>query len=174
MDISERVFHDFLKRQIVVYETAKPPGTPAADYVIDATDRVRVPRGEASPVRLVRSYLARHKVTGALSWVKTFGKASSGPYLHEQELFASLVHPTLLGVIGLSFPTKTEDGTIVTECMPHRSLKELIKDTERYSALSPTTKAKIVVGIVLCLKYMHACNVAHHDLKPSNILLDEF
>jgi serine/threonine protein kinase len=40
--------------------------------------------------------------------------------------------------------------------------------------LSLRTKAKIIVHIVLGLRYIHGWNVTHHSLKPSNILLDEF
>jgi serine/threonine protein kinase len=38
--------------------------------------------------------------------------------------------------------------------------------------LSPTVCAKMVVGIALACRYMHACGVCHRDLKPANILLD--
>jgi hypothetical protein len=63
------------QREGVVYGKAKPPGTAATKCLIDATDRVLVPRGEACPVRHMMSFLAHHKVTGDISWVKTLGMA---------------------------------------------------------------------------------------------------
>jgi serine/threonine protein kinase len=160
------------KPTTVVYEKPKPPGTPDCGYVVDPDDRVRVPDSPVIRIYTGPSFLARHKVTGALSWVATFTQGFSDRFF-EQILFATLVHPTLLGTIGFSLPGGTREATIVTEYMPHGSLDTLIKDTARYAALSPTAKAKIAVGIVLGMRYLHACDVIHRDLKPSHILLDE-
>jgi serine/threonine protein kinase len=88
------------------------------------------------------------------------------------EILVHLVHPALLGLIGVVIPAHGT-GYLVTEYMPNGSLDALIKDTARYAEMSPTGKAKIAVGIAIGMRYMHAAGVFHRDLKPSNILLDK-
>jgi serine/threonine protein kinase len=61
---------------------------------------------------------------------------------------------------------------IITEWLDRGSLDGPLYDLNKSRNLTPTARAKIVVGIVLAMRFMHACGIAHRDLKPANILLD--
>jgi serine/threonine protein kinase len=37
---------------------------------------------------------------------------------------------------------------------------------------TPTAKVRVIVGIVLGLRYVHSSNIMHHNLMPANILID--
>jgi hypothetical protein len=156
-----------------VYEKAKPPGTPTYEYILDSAERVQVPGGPAVRSGSGRGFLARHKTSGELSWVKTFNEEHADVFFKQSDLFAQLVHPALLGMIGMALAEGETDAFLVTEYMKNGSLEDLIKDTDRYAALSGTVKAKIAVGIVLGMKYIHGFNLIHRDLKSANVLLDE-
>jgi serine/threonine protein kinase len=95
----------------------------------------------------------------------------------EIDALISLKHPCILGFLGFSLPTDKSDAMIVTEYVPNGSLEEnvFIGENEELPRLQSHTKlAKIVVGIVHGMLYMHSKNMLHRDLKPANILLDHF
>jgi hypothetical protein len=154
----------------VRYEKAKPPGTNKNDYTLSQEQLAQ--RVEVAGTRRRTSYKARHKTTGEISWIKEFNSAEDAIFWREQEILSQLVHPVLLGLIGVVLPVDGV-GYLVTEYMPNGSLDALIKDRARYEAMSSTAKAKIAVGIAIGMRSMHAAGVLHRDLKPSNILLDE-
>jgi serine/threonine protein kinase len=141
--------------------------------MVDLRDRDLFPDSPVIRSGSRKCFLARDKRKGAVSWVETFGEADLDSFFREQEIFVKLVHPALLGLIGLSLSTVSESATLVTEYMAHGSLKELIANPGQYASLSATAKAKIAVGLVLGLKYMHDSGLFHRNLNPSNILLDE-
>jgi serine/threonine protein kinase len=44
---------------------------------------------------------------------------------------------------------------------------------QRSSSLDDTSKAIVIVGLVLGMQFAHLIGVVHRDLDPKNILLDE-
>jgi hypothetical protein len=159
-------------RRTIAYERAKPPGTSVKDFVLDDNARERL---EDSLTRspLGETYRARRRDNGEISLVKQFTEAERDAFFRQQEIFARVVHPTVLGLIGYVFPQGDILGKIVVEFMPHGSLEALLKDTARYQTTPSTAKMKMVVGIAIAMRYLHACGIMHRDLKPANILLDE-
>jgi hypothetical protein len=153
-------------------ECAKPPGTSTQDYIIDDADFVRI-EGSGTHSPIGDGYPAERAKTGEVVWVKSFTEADVDSVLKQSEIFARVVHPAILGMIGFVIPAQDVSGKLVTEFMPNGSLERVIRDQARYGTLSPTEKVKIAVGIVMGMRYLHACGVFHSDLKPANILLDE-
>jgi hypothetical protein len=154
------------------YERKLPPGTPPEQLLIDDGDRVQI--GDMlSHTSIGQTYKARNVLTGEISLVKEFIDANEAALNNEREIISRLVHPAILGTIGIVVPGPDSPAKLITEFLPHGSLEALIRIHERYEALSATAKVKIGIGIVLAMRYIHSCNIFHRDLKPSNVLLDE-
>jgi serine/threonine protein kinase len=90
-----------------------------------------------------------------------------------------LDHPAILGIVGFApFKAGPAGGepvqpAIYTEWLAHGSLSDVIYDASLKPQLTPTVKAKIAIGVALAMRFMHACDILHLDLKPGNVLLDD-
>jgi serine/threonine protein kinase len=63
----------------------------------------------------------------------------------------------------------------VTEFVENGSLADHLPDSDKGDLLrlnSPTKIFRIIVGIVLAMRYLYSQNVIHRNLTPDNILLD--
>lgn len=100
--------------------------------------------------------------------------------MRESTILCKLDHPTILKFLGINFRSLKDlsiyQPTIITEFMPHGSLKEIL-DKEKNSIAddnwSPTKKYICLLGISNAMKYLHKMGILHRDLKPENILIDE-
>ncbi|OHT00787.1 hypothetical protein TRFO_07766 [Tritrichomonas foetus] len=72
-------------------------------------------------------------------------------------------HPCFARIYGYS------DNCILREAINTSLYQQLF-----FGKMSPTVKSRIITEIVLGLKYMHSKGLAHLNLKPENILLDEY
>jgi serine/threonine protein kinase len=159
-----------------VLERKSPRGVSMSELTLNPADRVPV---DGPPIRgafaVVRK--ARHRVTGEISALKEITMSGDTDFYREAEILSALWHPVIVGIIGFVFPHTNEAGvnigTIVTEWLPRGALSSYIESPTEYAKLTPTIKAKIIVGIAKGMAYLHASNIWHRDLKPSNILLDE-
>jgi serine/threonine protein kinase len=88
----------------------------------------------------------------------------------EFEIMATLRHPNVLGIVGGYLADDEADVpyTIITPWMARGSLDQVLF---KPGALSATDKMRLVVGIVMGMRYLHACGLMHRDLKPGNVLV---
>ena len=89
-------------------------------------------------------------------------------------LFLMRPHPAITKFIG--FTIGGEGRAIYTEYVPGTSLKEVFDDVAAGRApdwWDATVKAKVIYGLAAALMHIHAHEVFHRDVKPSNVLLDE-
>lgn len=97
----------------------------------------------------------------------------------EINILSQLVHPCVVKFIGYS-PVDFEKNlhpVLVTEFYPNGSLRGII-GLERSSQILPkwndTKKLINIYGIASAMMFLHQHNVLHRDLKPDNILEDEY
>jgi hypothetical protein len=89
------------------------------------------------------------------------------PFFTNLRTLLTLKHPCIIGFVGFTFPTDTNSATVITEYAEHQSLEDCF-----LPELSDTLIGKIILGIVLGMQFMHASQMIHGNLVPSNILLD--
>jgi hypothetical protein len=142
-----------------------PPHTARRDQALDPADRNRDPAfsmGSGRVYRLVRSgsflSVARKSPADRQEW----------EFFLEWGIWSSLRHPNIVGFLGVYLTPRT----VVTEWMGKGSLAALLSSPD-YAQLSPTTKMRIAMGIVLGMRHCHSCRIIHRNLSPSNVLLTE-
>jgi serine/threonine protein kinase len=77
-----------------------------------------------------------------------------------------------VGLVGFYFADDDQNipYTILTEWIAGGSLDNVLYGTGRVG-LTNTDKMKLIIGIVLGMRYIHACGIIHRDLTPMNVLV---
>jgi serine/threonine protein kinase len=126
-------------------------------------------RGDSAYVTLSRS----PEVT--LSSVKTAQTSRSHELIkRETAIHRKLKHPLILEFRETNH-RRLGRTTIATEVAGNGSLAShlpSVKSAEMCQLRGETRVARIIVGIVLAMRYLHSQKVIHCDLNPDNILLD--
>lgn len=101
-------------------------------------------------------------------------------FMRESLILHKLKHPCIVEFIGVNFQSFTDPSklspSIITEYLPHGSLKTILDQEKRALAdfnWTSTKKLINLIGIACAMKYLHEQGVIHRDLKPENILTDE-
>jgi tRNA A-37 threonylcarbamoyl transferase component Bud32 len=171
---------EILLRASERYERAPLVPRSLADITVSDQDREPIEAWGFREGGYARVYKARHVDTLEVSAVKVLKRPENSEdreramilFTREIEAMKSMVHPAILGLIGVVFPAEDHAGKIVTEFMVNDSLDSLLRNKD-YAKVSPTVKVKIAVGIATAVRFMHEHGLVHRDLKPHNVLLDE-
>jgi serine/threonine protein kinase len=113
-------------------------------------------RTDSSIVTLAR------KPSGRLVAIKAARTSQSAELIRRE----SLIHSRLKHPLVLEFHC-CENTSIVTDFAANGTLASHLPWQG-----SPTQITRIIVGIVLAMRYVHSHEIIHRDLKPTNILLD--
>jgi eukaryotic-like serine/threonine-protein kinase len=87
-------------------------------------------------------------------------------FIGEAKSVARLSHQNVVAVFD-----QGADGPflyLAMEYVPGRTLKELLRDSGRFS---PATALEIMTGVLDGLATAHACGIVHRDVKPENVLV---
>ncbi|KAH6918457.1 AGC/PKA protein kinase [Coprinopsis sp. MPI-PUGE-AT-0042] len=155
--------------------TRRPPPLQLKDLEVVQT----LGGGSQGKVYTVRTTRDEHKwdLPGTLLVVKRIKKQDmrvlTEPSWHryimdaEREVLVSLPwNPFIAGIID-AFDDK-RNLYLVLECMPHGTLKGLIK---QFSPMSPGMASFYFANVVCGLTFLHSRGIVHLDIKPPNIVL---
>jgi serine/threonine protein kinase len=103
--------------------------------------------------------------------------SSLSNFVREILVLSNLTHPCIIPFIGFALPTETRQGIIITKYLPNGSLDDLNKlfyQRKQFPAgFGAVDKAKILFGVAEAMRFLHANQILHRDLKPQNVFLDE-
>jgi hypothetical protein len=87
----------------------------------------------------------------------------------EIQILNNLRHPCIAGPIGFIVPVESQKLKIVRSYVS-TTLSEVLSASPQW--WTGTAKAKVAVGLVLALRFVHSLGLLHGNLKASNVLLD--
>ena len=119
--------------------------------------------GATSKVKIVHK-----KERYAMKELLLFDHKSMQRFLGECEILFNLRHPCIIRVYGFSNGDKAHKPSIILSLEP-KSLESAINNEE----LDEEQKNRIIVELVLGMRYIHKFKIMHRDLKPLNILLSK-
>ena len=92
---------------------------------------------------------------------------------NEINILSRFKNQNIIGFYGIIEIIKNELDCIILEYAKFGTLKDFLKKVLKREYLSEQLLCYITIQILNGLKHCHKCKVAHYDLKPQNIVIDE-
>lgn len=123
--------------------------------------------------------LIKNKETGKLYASKRMDKKKRSTFLQELKILSELHHPLIVNLVGYSLRDCEQNPiyNIVIEFISNGSLYDILNNERNKINIeqwNETMKLINIYGIASAMKYIHSHDIVHCDLKPSNILINEF
>jgi serine/threonine protein kinase len=99
--------------------------------------------------------------------LKQSKNSSTTKFFNEFQLLSQLIHPNIISLYSMIEINSVD--CIVLEYCSGGTLNDLIKS---YGPIKPLKLYLYCSQILSAVQYLHENNIAHQDIKPSNILLD--
>ncbi|KAJ6617916.1 kinase-like domain-containing protein [Mycena sp. CBHHK59/15] len=109
--------------------------------------------------------VAQGRWRSSLVIVKVISKQAEPSMVYERgELWTSLRHPNILQIFGMS-PLDADPLYVVTSFQPNGNVTRFLHQNPHVD------RTRIVLDVVLGMQYLHANQLVHGSLKPTNILV---
>lgn len=97
--------------------------------------------------------------------------------LNEITILSQMNHPSIIKFIGYSFFKYNYSVAIITELYRNGPLERIIKlekKGKKFEFWNPTMKLVSIFHIASAISYLHSHNILHRNIRPRNILLDDY
>jgi serine/threonine protein kinase len=145
-----------------------PAGAGPRDLLLDRGARARDGTFAGRKVGLGLVAKLKHKQSETVCAARRTA-ADDGLIVRAVDVLRQLRHPNVLGLVGYYGATDEKPAAVLSEWASRGPLSAAIYGAEA----NPTERMKVVAGIVLGMRYLHARGIMHRDLRPSKILLDK-
>jgi hypothetical protein len=157
-----------------------PPPHHISDSVLDLNEYHEFPdstqslisRNSHGEVRLYQHDRTNEQIAMKTYWSESNGFDSQEQFLREIETLVRIQHPCVVRFIGYCLPVEKLGARIAMQYIGPHSLKTVLESSIVFEWWTSTTKTIVIIGIVVGMYLIHTAGIRHHDLKPSNILLD--
>jgi len=127
----------------------------------------KIGQGGFASVYLVRNIKFGMEFAAKVIWGGEDPKKRFNDFTNEVEFLKKMDHPNIIRIY--EYFIMDNFFVIILEYCPCGSLLEEI---EKNGAISISRFSSISTQIISAMKYIHTNKIAHHDIKPQNILLD--
>jgi serine/threonine protein kinase len=177
MEMGDEKARDAYERCKLLKGTEVAQASKASDLIMDFASLKRVRelgRGGFGVVDLMED---ENEKRIAVKCFQVDGGIDSQRIVGEIEALVILKHPSILEIIGWCLPTgDCQQARLATEFMSNGSVEDALKLCRSGNPPDFWTHeniAKIIVGVLHGMKYMHSQSIIHRGVRPSNLFLDE-
>jgi serine/threonine protein kinase len=147
-----------------------------SDWIVDLKGYAKVRTLNRGSVQLLRDLGTNKEIVVKEVPLDPYSNSPVSPdvqFRRELETLITLVHPCILLMRGwVAAGPETAPMFVFDYCRPP-TLKTLLHHPLEYKWWTSTAKAKVLVGIVQGMSFIHSRNLVHRELKTRAILLDK-